>query len=116
MIHPAEVVNLIIVDEIEGKAWGPTVHDETTFKDAVDVLKKRRLWEKIPSSVQDYLEKGVKSKNLQNPSLEEFQSLKIHDIILGDNKIMCESAYEKAKELGLNSLILTTKFEGRVGK
>jgi len=37
-IHPAEVINLIVIDEIAGRPWGPTVPDTTTFKDAVNVL------------------------------------------------------------------------------
>ncbi|MEM2304811.1 MAG: glycerate-2-kinase family protein, partial [Candidatus Methanomethylicia archaeon] len=39
-IHPAEIINLIVVDEVTGLPWGPTVPDTSTFQDAIYVLKK----------------------------------------------------------------------------
>ena len=111
-IYPAEIVNLIVIDEVAGLPWGPTVPDATTFEDAIRALKKYDLWEKIPDSVRKHLQRGVTNPSLETPKPKDFEGLKIHNVILADNKIACEAAKKKAEELGFNSMILSTVLEG----
>ncbi|MCD6530363.1 glycerate kinase [Candidatus Bathyarchaeota archaeon] len=111
-IHPAEIINLIIVDEVAGLPWGPTVPDKTTFQDAVYTLKKYGLYDKIPSSIKNYLERGLRDESLETPKQSDFREIKLHNFILGNAEMVCEAADEKAKELGLNSMILSTMIEG----
>ena len=111
-IHPAEIINLIVIDEIAGRPWGPTVPDTTTFRGAANVLRKYNLWEKVPSSVREYIERGMVNLSLETPKPHEFKDLNVHNIILANNEIMCEAARERAEKLGFKSLILSTKLEG----
>jgi len=112
LIHPAEIINLIIIDEIAGLPWGPTAPDMTTFRDAINVLKKYHLWEKVPCSIKEYLNEGIANPSLETPKPRNFEGLKVHNLILADNEAMCKAAERRAKELGFNSLILTTMLEG----
>lgn len=111
-LHPAEIINLIIVDEVAGQPWGPTVPDTSTFQDAVRVLKKYGLWKKVPVTVKERLKRGISNPHLETLKEKDFESFKVHNIILADNNVMCEAAKKKAEELGYNSLILSTKLEG----
>jgi len=111
-IHPAEIVNLIVMDEIAGRPWGPTVPDATTFKDAVNVLKKYCLWEKVPNMVREHLKRGMGDPRLETPKPRNFKGLKVHNVVLADNRIMCEAAKRRAEGLGFRSLILSTLLEG----
>jgi len=111
-IHPAEIINLIVIDEVAGLPWGPTVPDETTFNDAINVLKKYRLWGKVPINVRKYLKEGVANPSLETLKPKDFKEFKVHNIILADNKLMCKAAKKRAEELGFNALILSTKLEG----
>ncbi|MFQ6081489.1 MAG: glycerate kinase [Candidatus Bathyarchaeia archaeon] len=111
-IHPAEVINLIVIDEVAGLPWGPTVPDTTTFKDAVRALKKYDLWEKIPNSVRKHLERGLTDPSLETPKPKDFRGVKVHNLVLADNEIACEAAKKRAEELGFNSTILSTVLEG----
>lgn len=111
-IHPAEIINLIVIDEVAGLPWGPTVPDTTTFKDAIRVLKKYSLWDKVPNSIRMYLRRGLFDSSLETAKLEDFKDLKVNNIILTDNEIMCQAAKKRAEELGFNSLILSTMIEG----
>ncbi|UCE16235.1 MAG: glycerate kinase [Candidatus Bathyarchaeota archaeon] len=111
-IHPAEIINLIVMDEVPGLPWGPTVPDITTFKDAVRSLKKYDLWEKIPISVRNHLERGLTDVTLETPKPKEFESLKVHNVILTNNEVACEAAKKRAEETGFNSMILSTVLEG----
>jgi len=111
-IHPAEVINLIVIDEVAGLPWGPTVPDTTTFEDAVYALKKYYLWERIPDSVREYLERGLVDPSLETPKPKDFEGLKVHDVVLANNEIACEAAKKRAGELGFRSTILSTVLEG----
>jgi len=111
-IHPAEIVNLIVIDEVEGLPWGPTVPDTTTFQDAARVLRKYNLWRAIPGSVKDYLSDGLRNPSLETPKPKDFTGLKVHNVVLADIRSVCQAAREKARSLGLNSMILSTRLEG----
>lgn len=111
-IHPAELINLIIIDEIAGQPWGPTVPDVSTFEDAVNVLRKYRLWEKTPNSVRGHLERGLVDPRLETPKCNDFKGINVHNIVLADNGTMCEAAKKKAEVLGYKPLILSTSLEG----
>lgn len=111
-IYPAEVVNLIVIDEVAGLPWGPTVPDTTTFEDATRALKKYNLWEKIPKTVRKHLQRGLTDPSLETPKPKDFEGLKVRNVILADNRIACEAAKKKAEKLGFNSMILSTVLEG----
>jgi len=111
-IYPAEIINLIVIDEVAGLPWGPTVPDTTTFEDAVRALKKYALWEKAPDSVRKHLQRGLTDPSLETPKPKDFEDLKVHNIVLVDNKIACVAAKKRAEELGFNSMILSTVLEG----
>jgi glycerate-2-kinase len=112
MIHPAEIVNLILIDEIAGKPWGPTIPDETTFADAVAVLKKHDLWDVISDNVLKHLERRDLEK--ETPKKEEFETkgVKAETIILATNDDACKAALKESRKLGYNAIILTTVMEG----
>jgi len=112
IIHPAEVINLIVIDEVAGRPWGPTVPDTTTFYDAVNVLKKYGLWRKVPETVREYLKRGMIDPSLETLKPRDFEGLKVRSIVLADNEAMCRAAKKRAEELGFKSSILTTKLEG----
>ncbi len=111
-IHPARIVNLLIIDEIAGLPWGPTVPDTTTFKDAINVLNKYDLWDSAPISVRNHLLNGRSDRTLETPKPKDFENFLVQNVILADNKMMCESAQRRAEELGFKSLILSTVLEG----
>jgi glycerate-2-kinase len=112
MIHPAEIVNLIVIDEIAGMPWGPSIPDETTFADAVAVLKKYNLWTVIPENVLKHLERS--DPEMETPKTEEFEAkgVKARTIVLARNYDACRVTLEEARKLGYNAIILTTVLEG----
>jgi glycerate-2-kinase len=111
-VHPAQTVGLIIVDEVEGLPWGPTVPDTTTFQDAVHVLKKYSLLDAVPVSVRQHLEKGDPEQ--ETPKILDFQreKVKVHNLVLANSESLCEAAQKRAEELGCNAMILSTALEG----
>ena len=112
LIHPAEIINLIVVDEVAGAPWGPTVPDTTSFNDAILVLKKYNLWKNVPESVRKHLSNGkADDETLKDEDFSRI-GIKFHNFVLADGRTACEAADRKAAELGLNHLILSAVMEG----
>jgi glycerate-2-kinase len=111
-VHPAELISFIVVDEVRGFPWGPTVPDYTTLSDAIHVLKKYNLWNKIPENVRKHFEKADPTQ--ETPKIEDFKrmNIKAHNIVLANSETVCKAAEKKAKELGFNTMILSTVIEG----
>ncbi len=112
LIQPAKIANLIVIDEIAGDPWGPTVPDHTTFEDAINVLKKHNLWKKTPKIVKEHLKNEKSNNSLETPNENNFKDYNINNVILSDINIACESAKKKSKELGYNTMLLTSKLKG----
>jgi glycerate-2-kinase len=112
MIRPAKIVNLIVIDEIAGRPWGPTIPDETTFADAIATLKKYNLWTVIPENALKHLERSDPEK--ETPKKKEFDAkgVEARTIVLAKNYDACRAALVEAKRLGYNAIILTTVLEG----
>ncbi|MCS7116037.1 MAG: glycerate kinase [Nitrososphaerota archaeon] len=122
-IYPARVISLIISDvvgnRIETIASGPTAPDPSTYKDAVEILKKYDIWSKAPESVRKVLEKGVDGLIPETPKSGDKIFERVHNFIIGSNDLACESALKYLESNGLDACILTTLLEGEareVGK
>lgn len=114
--YPAKVISLILSDVIGDRldiiASGPTAPDQTTFRDAINVLEKYSLIDRTPKNIIDVLKKGAKGLIKETPKEGHkiFQNVK--NIIIGSNKIALNAAKQKAEELGLYSEIISSELTG----
>jgi glycerate-2-kinase len=93
-------------------ASGPTVPDSTTFGDAVNILEKYDLWNKIPESIKKILLSGVKGLVAETPKSDDPVFKRVFNVVVGNNRVACESALDALKDYGLNTLLLTSFLEG----
>ena len=110
-VFPAELVNLTVSDVTDDPLdyiTGPTVPDTSTFQDAIQVLMKYGLQEKVPASALDYLRHA--SPEMENP--RDFGDMPAHTFILVKSGAVCEAASARAAQLGFASMILTMTLEG----
>lgn len=121
--YPATVVNLllsdVVGDPLDVIASGPTVPDSTTFSDAIHVLKKYRLWEKISASIRKLLLEGEEGRIPETPKADDPAFKKVYNIVVGNNYTASMAAYSKLQNEGVNTLFLTSYLEGEarhVGK
>ncbi len=112
LMEPAEIVSLIAMDEVAGVPWGPTVADTTTFFDAINVLRRFDLWDKVPKSVRQYLKRADELE--ETPKCIDFErkNVKIHNLIFAENTMICRAGETRARALGLNSITLSSVMEG----
>jgi glycerate-2-kinase len=114
---PATVVNLILSDVVGDPldfiASGPTVPDSTRFDDAIEVLKRYRLWNSIPATVKKVLLAGKKGLIPETPKKGDKAFEKVHNIVIGNSMTACQAAYNSLKTAGLQVLMLTSSLEGQ---
>jgi glycerate 2-kinase len=113
---PAQVVSLILSDVIGNRleviASSPTYPDSSTFADAVALLRRYELWDRLPVAVADYLSLGERGEVPETPA--ELPNCRSH--IIGDNKLALGAMAAKAGEYGYRPLIVTDSQEGDAGE
>lgn len=113
-IHPqAHLINLTVSDVIGDPLdfiTGPTVPDTSTFDDARNTISKYELWDKLPDSVKSYLKNG--NKENESPKPKDLKNHCIDNFIIVSGDAACVGAAAKARDLNLNTMILSTMFEG----
>lgn len=112
LAYPAKVISLILSDVIGDKldiiASGPTVADRSYFKDAMEVLKKYELWNKIPGSVKNHIEAGP--DETPKPGDKIFD--RVDNMIIGNNLFLLTHVKRLLEGKGFNSIILSSIIEG----
>ena len=116
LAHPATLITLILSDVIGDRldviASGPTAPDSTTFKDAIDALRKYGLEDKIPGRVAKILKEGLEGKIEETPKGGEEFFKKTRTIIVAGIKEALGAAKEKAESMGFQTEILTSELQG----
>jgi glycerate-2-kinase len=106
------IISDIVHDPITSIASGPTSPDPTTFSDAQEILTRYRLWEKMPIKVRAVIEDGIKGRipetvKPQDPSFDS-----VFNFIVANNKLACQGALKKARQLGYDGQLLSTSLTG----
>jgi len=113
---PSPVLSLILSDVIGDPldviASGPTSPDESTFGDAVNVIEKYNLSDKIPAAVAKMIQDGVKQKIKETPKKGDPVFKKVENVIIGSNKTAVEAAARKAEKAGFETTILSSEIQG----
>ncbi|NOZ26178.1 MAG: glycerate kinase [Nitrospirae bacterium] len=115
-LYPSKTVSLILSDVIGDRldviASGPTAPDETTYLDALNVLKRYGLTDKAPRGVLRIIEDGVEGRVPDTPSSDSEVFTRVDNIIIGSNRIALGAARQEASALGYSAEILTESLSG----
>ncbi len=113
---PATVVNLVlsdvIGDDLDTIASGPFVPDGSTFQDALEILDRYGLMESAPKKIVKRLEEGAKGLIPETPKEGDEIFERCLNLIVGSNILCLEAAASKARELGYESIILSSRVRG----
>jgi len=120
---PAQVVSLILSDVIGSPldviASGPTVPDPTTYADALRIVERYGLEDRVPPEVLRHLRKGVDGEIPETPKPGDPVFQRVYNCVVGSNELATLAAAEEASRLGYHPLVLSTFVEGEareVGK
>ncbi|HUN58300.1 MAG TPA: DUF4147 domain-containing protein [Candidatus Binataceae bacterium] len=104
-VRPEVPVIAVILSDVPGNdlgtiGSGPLAADASTFSQAIGVMKRRRVWGKVPEAARGRLERGAAGEIAEtvkphDPSLE-----RVTNLIAGDNRMAVEVAASAAAALG----------------
>ena len=113
---PAPVISLILSDvvgdDLDVIASGPTVPDPTTFADAWSLLERYRIADQVPRSIVAHLQAGMQGTVAETPKPGDALFTHVRNVIIGSNRIAAHAAAATARQLGYQTLLLTTFLEG----
>ena len=105
VLYPATIANLLFSDvpgnDLAVIASGPTVKDPSTIDDALAVLKKFDLAEKVGLSESDFTETPKDDKYFAN----------LHNILILSNRTALEAMKQRAADLGFTAEVHSDKFQ-----
>jgi len=107
-LRGARIVSLllsdVVNDSVEAIASGPTAPDPTTYADALAIIEKYNLKNKIPASITPALIETLKPKD---PVFE-----KVQNAIIASNEIALRAAQDQAQKESFETLILRADLQG----
>jgi len=113
---PGRVVTLVLSDvvgdDLSSIASGPTVPDPTTFDDALDVLERHGLLDRVPRAVRDRLRAGSRGEVQETPKPGDRIFRRTATQVVGSNALSIAAAAREARRQGLRPVVLTTSLEG----
>ncbi|MFO8055996.1 MAG: glycerate kinase [bacterium] len=116
-IFPATTITLavsdVIGDKIEIIGSGPTAPDPSTFDDAIEILRRRNLWERMPESAKQILQAGREKQLPETPKSGNKVFKRAHHQIVSSNQLALQAAESRARRLGkLSTMILSSSVSG----
>ncbi|WP_126245124.1 glycerate kinase type-2 family protein [Chitinophaga rhizosphaerae] len=114
-IHPASVHSIILSD-VPGNdpaviGSGPTVADHTTFADALAIIDKYQLRDRVAAGILAHLEQGEAGLIPETARPGELPNAT--HVLAASNRIALEAAAQQADELGYHAHILTDHATGK---
>jgi len=114
--YPATVISLILSDvvgdDLSVIASGPTSPDNSTFKEAIEILMRYDVWDDISQSIKNFLLNGEKGLIEETPKEGDECFQKTYNFIIGSNGEVCFKLLDFYKKKGLNALFLTSQLTG----
>lgn len=115
--QPAAVCALILSDvvgdDLSTIASGPTCPDPTTFGDALEIIQRFGVGQSSEArEVVDYLERGARGEFAETPKASDPLFARVHNHIIGSNRLAVEAAAREARARGYRTEIITTFMQG----
>lgn len=103
------ILSDVVGDDLSVIASGPSYKDDSSFEDAVRLMKQYGIWDEAPASVREHMQRG-----LSDPSLEPPREVPagVHNYLIGNNLAALEAARAIAVREGFDTTILTSQNTG----
>jgi len=116
LAYPATTLNLILSDVVGDRldtiASGLTVPDETSYGQALAVAAKYGLEGSLPPRVMELLRAGAAGRIPETPKAGDAVFARVHNVLLGTNRVALEAAADRARELGYAARVLSSRITG----
>ena len=106
------IISDVIHDPVNSIASGPTAADPTTYRNAEEILRQYHLWEMVAGSVRTVIEQGIKGDLPETLKEDDPAFKKVFNFVVANNGHACQTAVNKARELGYDARLITTSLTG----
>ncbi len=106
------ILSDVLGDDLSAIASGPTAPDPTTYRDAVEILKRYRIWQAVPQRVRRHLDRGCRGLVSETPKPGASLFRRVHHHIVGNNSAAVSAVTRAARESGLRTLVHTPALAG----
>ncbi|MDI1292038.1 MAG: glycerate kinase [Methylobacter sp.] len=96
----ALILSDVLGDDLSAIASGPTVADNSTYADAIEVFKVKGVWEQVPINVRQHLEQGKLGAIAETPKPGDYIFKNTGHTLIGSNAISVNAMLQAAKNLG----------------
>lgn len=101
----ALILSDVLGDDLSTIASGPTVADATSFADAIAVFNGKRVWDKVPAAIKDYLEQGAAGLKPETAKPGDPLLKSCSHTLVGSNAISVSAVVHASEKLGHQTLI-----------
>jgi hydroxypyruvate reductase len=113
---PARVLTLllsdVIGDPLDVIASGPTAPDPTTYADAIDVLARRGVRDRVAPGVIERLIAGARGEIAETPKPGDPLFAGVTHVVVGNNRLVVDAATAAAARVGCAPRLAATALEG----
>jgi len=106
------ILSDVIGDDIATIGSGPTAPDPTTFADAITVLQRYKIWQRVPGAVRTHLLQGRKGGVPETLKPGSRRLRQVHHAIIGNNSGMLDAVARSAKRAGLRPVLIEAPLTG----
>jgi hydroxypyruvate reductase len=114
--RPADSINLILSDvvgdRLDSIASGLAVPDNSTYEEALRLIKKFNIASQFPPLARKVLELGAEGRLPETPKKTDPAFDKVKNILIGSNYGALLAAERKARDLGYNTTLLSAEITG----
>ncbi len=113
---PANILSLmlsdVIGDPLDTIASGPTSPDPTTFAHCLELIDRYALRQQLPIQVRRHLEDGCSGLLRETPKCGDSCFAAAENCVVGNSSLAIDAACEKARALGYEVIVLTSRLQG----
>ncbi len=106
------ILSDVVGDRLESIASGLTAPDPMSFADAMAILEKFGILNKVPASVRRLMQAGAAGQVRDTPKPGDPSFERLQNVLIGTNAHALEAARRKAAELGYHTVSLTSQMVG----
>ncbi|MDO9424603.1 MAG: glycerate kinase [Methylobacter sp.] len=96
----ALILSDVLGDDLSSIASGPTVANDTSYADAIEVFKAKGIWEQVPINVRQHLEQGKLGNIAETPKPGDDIFKNTGHTLIGSNAISVNAMLQAAQNLG----------------
>jgi hydroxypyruvate reductase len=108
----ALILSDVLGDDLSTIASGTTVPDNSTYSDAIKVLKNKNVWSNVPKSVQQHLQQGEQRLIAETPKANDPIFMHTSHVLCASNTVSLNAAQVAAEQLGYRTQIYSEQLCG----